>query len=155
MTLDASNLSEYISKVPDYQQELFSELLDLIRVNLPSGYQECINYNMPSWVVPHATYAAGYHCDPTLPLPFLSIAAQKNTVNFYHMGLYAIPELHEWFVSEFAKTGIKKLDMGKSCIRFKKIEDIPMTLIAELVKKINPEQWIAYYESLLKPVKKG
>jgi hypothetical protein len=109
-----------------------------------------MNYGMPGFVVPHKLYPAGYHCKPEDPLPFISLASQKNSINFYHMGIYSEPKLLKWFTSEFPKHSKKKLDMGKSCVRFKKPEDIPLDLIGELVSKMTPQDWIALYEKNLK-----
>ncbi|MBL4703560.1 MAG: DUF1801 domain-containing protein [Flavobacteriales bacterium] len=114
------------------------------------GFSEELNYGMPGYVVPHSLYPAGYHCAPELPLPFASFASQKNFIGFYHMGLYADPELLEWFVSEYPKHCKRKLDMGKSCIRFKKMDDIPYKLLGELMAKITPQDWISKYESNIK-----
>ena len=105
---------------------------------------------MIGYVVPHEVYPSGYHCDPKLPLPFLAIAAQKNFIALYHMGIYMEPALLDWFVAEFPKHSKSKLDMGKSCIRFKKPQDIPFELIAELIKKMTANDWIKLYESKLK-----
>jgi hypothetical protein len=102
---------------------------------------------MLGYVVPHSLYPAGYHCDPKLPLPFAGLASQKNSINFYHMGLYANKELYDWFVGEYPKHSKQKLDMGKSCIRFKKPDDIPYVLIGTLMKKISVKDWIHLYES--------
>ena len=109
-----------------------------------------MGYGMIGYVVPHDIYPSGYHCDSKLPLPFMSFASQKNSINFYHMGIYTDNELYNWFTSEYPKYSKKKLDMGKSCVRFKKTEDIPFDLIGELVQKINPEKWIEIYESAFK-----
>lgn len=105
---------------------------------------------MPGYVVPHEIYPAGYHCDPKLPLPFVAIASQKNFIAFYHMGIYAIPELQKWFTTEFPKHSTAKLDMGKSCIRFKKPEHIPYQLLGELIKKLPVKDWIKVYEENIK-----
>lgn len=141
---------EWIQNAPEERQEALNKLRKTILDNLPKGFQECINYGMIGYVVPHSLYPAGYHCDPKLPLPFMNFASQKNFIAFYHMGLYANPSLLEWFVSEYAKVSKTKLDMGKSCVRFKKPDQIPFGLIGELVSKISPEQWIALYEKNLK-----
>jgi hypothetical protein len=109
-----------------------------------------MNYGMLGYVVPHSRYAAGYHCDPTLPLPFMALAYQKNSINFYHMGVYAKPDLFEWFVTERPKHTSRKLDMGKSCIRFKKYDQIPYGLIGALVKKISVAEYIKLYEQTMK-----
>jgi len=118
--------------------------------NLPMGFKEVMNYGMLGYVVPHELYPDGYHCDPKQPLPFANIASQKNFIAFYHMGLYMNPKLLKWFTEEYAKQSTAKLDMGKSCIRFKKAEHIPYKLIGDLVKKISVDDWIKTYESVLK-----
>ena len=101
---------------------------------------------MIGWAVPLKTYPAGYHCTANTPLPFINLASQKNFIALYHMGLYSGPGLLEWFVAEYPKHSKKKLNMGKSCVRFKKPEDIPFDLIAELSRRITPEEWIGIYE---------
>ena len=105
---------------------------------------------MIGYVVPHKIYPAGYHPSPDLPLPFVSIASQKNHIALYHMGLYANPEIMDWFVREYPKHSKLKLDMGKSCIRFKNPEQIPFSLIGQLMKKISVKDWIEVYEKKIK-----
>lgn len=139
-------VAEYIAQVPEDRLEGINTLRETILKHLPAGFKECISYGMVGYVVPHSIYPSGYHCDPKLPLPFMSFANQKNFISFYHMGIYADPNLMEWFTSEFAKRSKAKLDMGKSCIRFKKVETIPFDLIGELVAKISVNDWIATYE---------
>lgn len=141
---------ELINNAPEERKEALRKLRKTILDNLPEGFRECINYGMVGYVVPHSLYPPGYHCDPKLPLPFLSFASQKNFIAFYHMGLYANPELLNWFVSEYQQVSKTKLDMGKSCVRFKKQDQIPFDLIGKLVSKINPEEWITLYEKNLK-----
>lgn len=141
-----TSVSEYIQALPEERKVVIEKLRMLFKKNLPKGFEEQLSYGMIGYVVPHKIYPDGYHCDPKLPLPFLSIASQKNFVALYHMGIYAVPELHDWFVSEYPKHCKSKLDMGKSCIRFKKMEDIPYELIAELVKKMTVQDWISCYE---------
>ena len=114
------------------------------------GFKEEMNYGMLGYVVPHEIYPGGYHCDPKQPLPFANIASQKNFIAFYHMGLYAMPKLYKWFVDEYPRYSTAKLDMGKSCIRFKKAEHIPYKLIGELIKKISVKDWIEGYEKIIK-----
>lgn len=147
MQIQASSIEEYISKIPEERQVAFKKLFDIIDENLPKGFSQGISYGMVGWDVPLETYPAGYHCTPGSPLPFLGLASQKNFVALYHMGIYAKPELLNWFVDEFPKHSKRKLDMGKSCIRFKKMEDIPFELIAELSKKMTPQDWITLYEA--------
>jgi uncharacterized protein YdhG (YjbR/CyaY superfamily) len=146
MTSTATTVDQYINEAPVERREALQKLRKVILVNLPEGFQECISYGMVGYVVPHSIYPKGYHCSPELPLPFMSFASQKNSINFYHMGIYANPELYEWFVTEYPKHSKQKLDMGKSCMRFKKPENIPFELIGELVKKISVANWIALYE---------
>jgi len=123
---------------------------EVIKKNLPKGYKEGMGYGMMGWDVPHSIYPAGYHCNPKDPLPFMGIASQKNFIAVYHMGVYADPKLLKWFQAAHAKASPKKLEMGKSCIRYKKPEDIPFDLIGELASKITPAEWIATYEKNIK-----
>ncbi|MBT8267393.1 MAG: DUF1801 domain-containing protein [Bacteroidia bacterium] len=150
MQYKASSPDDYIKQLPDERQEPMKKLRKVINDNLPSGFEECINYGMIGYVVPHSIYPDGYHCSPELPLPFMSIASQKNFIAVYHMGVYANEKLLKWFTSEYPKHCKYKLDMGKSCVRFKKIEDIPYELIAELSRKMTAQQWIDLYESHVK-----
>jgi hypothetical protein len=139
-------VSEYIQALPEERKVVIEKLQMLFKKNLPKGFEEQLSYGMIGYVVPHKLYPDGYHCDPKLPLPFLAMASQKNFIAIYHMGMYAKPDLLEWFVSEYPKHCKSKLDMGKSCVRFKKMEDIPYNLIAELAKKMTVQDWISIYE---------
>lgn len=150
MTIKAANPEEYISKCPEERQEALNRLREVVKENLPEGFQETMNYGMIGYVVPHSLYPGGYHCDPKLPLPFANIASQKNYIALYHSGIYASPEVQEWWTAEYPKHAKRKLDMGKSCIRFKKTDDIPYDLIAELMQKFTVEDWIALYEKNVK-----
>ncbi|MFD2603601.1 DUF1801 domain-containing protein [Flavobacterium suzhouense] len=141
---------QYMDAIPEDRKAPMMKLRKAITDNLPEGFSEGVSYGMLGWAVPHSLYPAGYHCDPKQALPFLAIASQKNFIAFYHMGIYADKELHDWFVAEFPKHSKYKLDMGKSCIRFKKPDAIPFELIAELVGKMTPQQWIELYENNLK-----
>ena len=147
MTSEAKNPDEYISSLPEERKMYMEKLRNVILKNLPKGFEEGMNYGMMGYYVPHAIYPKGYHCKPSDPLPFMGFASQKNTINFYHMGIYANKDLYDWFVAEYPKYSSRKLDMGKSCIRFKKFDEIPFDLIGELVTKISVEDWIATYES--------
>ena len=149
MQISAENTQIYIENIPEERQEGMQKLNETIRKNIPTGFTEMMQYNMPSWSISLEDYPNGYHCTPNTPLPFLSVANQKNSINFYHMGIYMKPEILEWFQQEFPKHSKKKLDMGKSCVRFKKPEDIPFELVGELVSKITPEEYIAIYEKTL------
>ena len=145
-----AEIAQYIESLPSDRQEAFVKLINLAESKLPTGFEIIIQYKMPSFVVPKSLYPAGYHCTPSDPLPFISMASQKNFIAVYHMGLYSHPELYEWFVNEYPKHSKTKLDMGKSCIRFKKPENIPFELLGELFTKMSPNQWIELYESILK-----
>lgn len=146
MQSKAATVDAYIAELPEDRQKSVNELRKVIKKNLPKGFKECMNYGMIGYVVPHSIYPAGYHCDPKLPLPFMGLASQKNAISVYHMGVYADPKLYKWFTEAHAKASPKKLDMGKSCIRYKKAEDIPFKLIGELSAKLTVEEWIAWYE---------
>lgn len=150
MHIPAKSPDEYVSKVPEDRIPYFKKLRQTILDNIPKGFREEMNYGMIGYVVPKTTYPDGYHCDTKLPLPFANIASQKNFIALYHSGIYASPELLEWFVAEYPKHCKRKLDMGKSCIRFKKAEEIPFDLIAELMQKMTVDQWIDLYESKIK-----
>ncbi|PSD43831.1 hypothetical protein C7E23_12140 [Elizabethkingia anophelis] len=128
----------------------FEKLFNAIDDNLPTGFELTEAYGMLTWVVPLSSYPAGYHCAPGTPLPFLSLASQKNFLAFYHMGIYADKDLLEWFQESYTQHTKYKLDMGKSCVRFKKMDDIPYGIIAELSTKISPEMWIEKYETVFK-----
>ena len=125
-------------------------LREILKKHLPEGFKEEMGYGMVGFCVPHSTYPAGYHCDPKQPLPFVGLASQKGHISLYHMGLYADEELMSWFATEYPKHSNARLDMGKSCIRFKKPEHIPYELIGRLAQKMTPEAWIALYEQNLK-----
>ena len=150
----AKTPDEYCETLPDDRKAAMNELRKVIKKNIPKGFKERMGYGMVGYVVPHSTYPNGYHCDPKLPLPFLNIASQKNFIAVYHMGIYADPKLLDWFVKEYPKHSKAKLDMGKSCIRFKKPEEIPFVLIGELASKMTPEQWIEKYETVLNSPRK-
>jgi len=145
-----AEIAQYIESLPSDRQVAFVKLLNIAESKLPTGFEIIIQYKMPSFVVPKSLYPPGYHCTPSDPLPFISMASQKNFIAVYHMGLYSHPELYEWFVNEYPKHSKTKLDMGKSCIRFKKPENIPFELLGELFTKMSPNQWIELYESILK-----
>ncbi len=153
MQSKSNTVNDYLKEISAERIEYFNKLRETILKNIPKGFEECMAYGMIGYVVPHKLYPAGYHCDPKIPLPFVSVASQKNFVALYHMGIYASPELLKWFVDEYPKHCKSKLDMGKSCIRFKKAEDIPFKLIGELMKKITVKDWISKYEELYKKSK--
>lgn len=150
MKANGKTVTEILTNLPMDRAEPFNKLHDVIVKNLPKGFETAISYGGLGYVVPHTIYPTGYHCKPSEPLPFAGLASQKNSINFYHMGLYADPKLLEWFVTEYPKHTKQKLDMGKSCIRFNKLDDIPYKLIGELMKKMSAKEWINIYETNLK-----
>ena len=146
MTSSATTPEQYIKELPADRKEAITKLRNSVLKNLPKGFKETMSYGMLGYVVPHEIYPGGYHCEPKLPLPFANIASQKNFIAFYHMGVYAMPELLKWFTTEYPKHSSAKLEMGKSCFRFKKPEHIPYKLIGELIKKVSVKDWIKVYE---------
>jgi uncharacterized protein YdhG (YjbR/CyaY superfamily) len=147
MQSDSKTPQEYVDSLPEERKLAIQKLRNSIKLNLPEGFQEEMSYGMLGFVVPHSIYPKGYHCKPNLPLPFINIASQKNFIALYHMGIYANPELLNWFVAEYSKLVKSKIDIGKSCIRFKKMEDIPYELIGELAAKMTVSEWISIYEN--------
>lgn len=150
MKIEANSPDDYLEKVPDDRKTPMSKLRQAIVDHLPDGFEETMSYGMIGYVVPHSIYPNGYHCNPELPLPFMNIASQKNFIALYHSGIYAHPPLHDWFVKEYPNHSTRKLDMGKSCVRFKKVEEIPYELIRELVSKMSLNEWIEIYEANIK-----
>lgn len=150
MTSKATTSEQYIAELPEDRILAMEKLRQTIQENLPDGFEEQIIYGMIGFVVPLTTYPDGYHCNPELPLTFINIASQKNFIALYHSGIYANEDLLNWFVSEYPNHVKTKLDMGKSCIRFKKPDQIPYELIAELVQKMTVQEWINIYEQAVK-----
>ncbi len=150
MTSQATTPGQYLEELPEDRKQAVCALRTEIIKNLPAGFREEMNYGMLGYVVPHEVYPAGYHCDPSKPLPFVNLASQKNFIALYHMGLYAMPKLMDWFVNEYSQAQSGKLDMGKSCLRFKKTEQIPFNLIGKLMKRVTVEEWISCYEATFK-----
>ena len=150
MQSTATSIDVYLEEISAETKDSLAKLRENILENIPNGFVEQMSYGMIIYVVPHSIYPGGYHCDPKLPLPFINIASQKNFIALYHMGIYANPELLNWFITEYPKHSSQKLDMGKSCIRFKKMDQISFELIAELVQKMSVQEWITCYESVVK-----
>ncbi|MEM1328459.1 MAG: DUF1801 domain-containing protein [Bacteroidota bacterium] len=150
MTIKANSPEAYISKLPEERQAAFARLRQILKDHLPEGFEEQMSYGMIGYVVPKSIYPEGYHADPKLPLPFINLGNQKNYIALYHSGIYADDELKKWFEQEYAKSVPAKLDIGKSCIRFKKMERIPFDLIAELAGKMSVQDWVARYEQAVK-----
>ena len=154
MQSKVKTVKEYIDSLPADRKNAVLKLRQSVKKNLPKGFKEEMSYGMIGYVVPHSLYPEGYHCNPKLPLPFMSIASQKNFIALYHMGVYSDKKLLDWFTKEWKKRTDLKLDMGKSCIRFKKIDRIPYELMGILASKITPGNWIKLYESSIKRNKK-
>lgn len=142
-----ATIGEYMASLPAERIEPMEQLRQVINENLPEGFREGFSYGMIGWCVPHEIYPAGYHCDPKLPLPFMNLGSQKNNISLHHLGIYANKELLDWFTTEYPKHCKTKLDMGKGCIRFKKMDDIPFELVGELCRKISVQGWIEGYEA--------
>ena len=150
MQYKADSPEAYIEHLPEDRQPVIAAMREAVNRNIPPGFEETVGYGHFGWVVPHTMYPAGYHCNPKDPLPFLGIASQKNHIALYHMGIYSDPKLLSWFQNEWPKHSDRKLDMGKSCIRFKKPEHVPVSLIGELSSKMTPAEWIDRYEATMK-----
>jgi hypothetical protein len=150
MQSSARTVEEYINSLPEDRKKAVVKLRQVILKNLPQGFSEQINYGMIGYVVPHSLYPDGYHCDPKLPLPFMNLASQKHYIAVYHMGIYTDKKLLEWFTGQYYQQTKAKPDMGKSCIRFKKPDQIPFELIGELSSRISPREWIRIYEKNIK-----
>jgi len=161
MISKAATPEAYMEELPEERISAFKKLRATIKKNIPKGFEETMGYGMMSYVVPHKLFPDGYHCDPTQPLPFAGLASQKNFIALYHMGMYADPKLLKWFTTEYPKHCKTKLDMGKSCIRFKKMDDIPFDLIGELMQKMTVKDWVDIYVENMRahlkrpPVKKS
>jgi len=149
MQSKAQTVENYMNDLPEERKAPMQRLRELFKANLPEGFVEQMSYGMIGYVVPHSIYPKGYHCSPELPLPFINVASQKNFIAVYHMGIYSDENLLNWFVEEYPKHSKAKLDMGKSCIRFKKMDQIPYDLIGELLTKMTVNQWIERYDSIL------
>lgn len=139
--------ADYIAQLPTDRQKIVEAIANTLSENLPSGFEQVMSYGMIGFVVPHSIFPDGYHCNPKLPLPFINIGSTKTHIAIHHMGLYGSSELLAWFQSEWPKYSSKKLDMGKACVRFKKAEDVPLHLIAELAKKMTVNDWVQTYQS--------
>lgn len=157
MKSDASTVKAYLASLPADRRHAIEQIRQVILKNLDPTYEEGVQYGMIGYYVPHSVYPAGYHCDPKQPLPFISLASQKHHMAVYLYCLYQDTTEENWFQKAWAKTG-KKLDMGKSCVRFKKIEDVALDIIGQAVKRVPAKKFIANYESVIgdraKPAKK-
>ncbi|SFC99242.1 DUF1801 domain-containing protein [Algibacter pectinivorans] len=150
MQSKATTVKQYLDELPEDRKEPITKLRQQILDNLPKGVEETMSYGMLGYVIPHSVYPEGYHCNTKLPLPFMNLASQKNFIAVYSMVIYSKQEVMDWFTAEYVKRCKYKLDMGKSCMRFKKMDDIPFDLIGELTAKVSAEEWINIYETTIK-----
>ena len=153
MQSKATTVDQYLASLPEERRTAISAVREVILANLDKDYEEGIQYGMIGYYVPHKVFPPGYHCDPKQPLPFAALASQKNHMAVYLMGVYGQPEQEAWFREAWAKTG-KKLDMGKSCVRFKKVEDVALEVLGEVIRRTPAKAYIAHYESVIRPPEK-
>jgi len=146
MISKAATVKDYLAELPEDRRKAIEAVRKVIRQNLPKGYQETMQYGMIGYCVPHSVYPPGYHCDPKQPLPFAGLASQKNYMSLYLFCVYADPKEVEWFTRAWTAAG-KKLDMGKGCIRFRTIEDVPLDVVGEVIARAPVEKFIATYEA--------
>ena len=150
MQSKAQTVKDYLAELPDDRRAAIEAVRKVIRKNLPKGYEEGMQYGMIGYYVPHELYPPGYHCDPKQPLPFAGLASQKNHMAVYLTCQYGDAKREEWFRNAWAKTG-KKLDMGKSCIRFKRVDELALDVLGEAIARVPPAAYIKHYEAALKP----
>lgn len=146
MQSKATTVAEYLAGLPEDRRKALEAVRRVVRKNLPKGYQEGMQYGMIGYFVPHSIYPDGYHCDPKQPLPFAGMASQKGHMALYMTGTYMSPELEAWFRKAWTADG-RKLDMGKACVRFKKLEDVPLEVVGEAIRRMPVEEFIRIYES--------
>jgi len=149
----AKTVKEYLAELPPDRRDAINAVRKVILQNLPDGFEETMQYGMISYVVPFKLFPAGYHCDPTQPLCFAGLASQKNHMAIYLMTVYGNKETQEWFVRTYKASG-KKLDMGKSCVRFKKLDDLPLDVIGQAIARVPVANYIKAYEELRRKAKK-
>jgi hypothetical protein len=134
--------------LPTDRREAISAVRAVILANLPNGYEECMSYGMIGYVVPHSIYPKGYHCNPKLPLPFMNLGSQKSHMSLHVMCCYGESQLRAWFEKAWKDAG-KKFDMGAACVRFKKLEDVPLEVIGQLVARVPVDAYIGGIEKLV------
>jgi hypothetical protein len=148
MKSSAATVEEYLQGLPADRRTAISAVRQVILANLPKGYVECMSYGMIGYVVPHRLYSAGYHCDPRLPLPYANLGSQKNHMALHVMIIYGDPATEQWFRKAWQAAG-KKLDMGKCCVRFKKLEDVPLDVIGQVIARVPVKDYIARVENVI------
>lgn len=147
MQSKARTVNEYMASLPPERRVALQAVREEILKNLGPGYEEGMQYGMIGYYVPHEVYPPGYHCDPKQPLPFAGLASQKNYMSIYLMCVYGVPEQEAWFREQWARTG-KKLDMGKGCVRFRKLDDLPLPVIGRTIKRVPSKKFVAFYDSV-------
>ncbi|HLG93693.1 MAG TPA: DUF1801 domain-containing protein [candidate division Zixibacteria bacterium] len=145
MQSKAKTVKEYLAELPPERKAAIGAVREVILKNLPKGFAEIMQYGMIGYAVPHSVYPPGYHCDPKQPLPFVGLASQKNHMAVYMMNIYMDKETENWFIKAYKASG-KKLDIGKSCLRFKKVEDLALDVIGQAVGRKSVKEYIALYE---------
>lgn len=150
MQSKAATVEKYLAELPADRRDAINQVRRVILKNLPAGYEEGMQYGMIGYYVPHSLYPPGYHCDPKQPLPFAGLASQKNHMSMYMMCVYTDPQHNARFQKEWIAAG-KKLDMGKGCVRFKKVEDVPLSVVGGAIKRVSLKKFIDHYESVIKP----
>jgi len=153
MQSKATTVAAYLAALPADRRAALEAVRAAIRKGLDADYEEGMQYGMIGYYVPHSVFPAGYHCDPKQPLPFAGLASQKGHMSLYMMGLYIGADggetpLTKWFREAWTKTG-RKLDMGKACVRFKKLEDVPLDVVTEAVRRLPAKKYIATYTEVL------
>jgi hypothetical protein len=148
MTSNAKTVTAYLEALPADRRTAIGAIRKTILQHLPKGYEECMQYGMISYVVPHSLYPAGYHCDPTKPLTYASLGSQKNHMALYLMCVYGDQPTHDWFCKAWKATG-KRLDMGKACVRFNKLDDVPLEVVGQLIARVPVEKYISRVEAVL------
>ncbi len=149
MQSKATTVRDYLAELPSDRRAAIEAVRKVVLENLDDDFEEGMQYGMIGYYVPHRVYPAGYHCDPRQPLPFAGLASQKNHMSLYLMSVYADGAEENWLRDRFAKAG-KKLDMGKCCIRFKTLEDLPLSVIGEAVRRVTVKRHIEHYESAIR-----
>lgn len=148
MTSKATTVEQYLAELPEDRRHAISAVREVILKNLPKGYEEGMQYGMIAYYVPHSIYPKGYHCDPKQPLTYAALASQKNYMSIYLMCEYGHTDNREKFVEAYKASG-KKLDMGKSCVRFKKLDDLPLEVIGDAIGRVPVDTYVSMVESVL------
>ena len=149
MQSKARTVEEYLASLPEDRRKAITAVREVILRNLDKDYEEGMTYGMIGYYVPHRIYPAGYHVDPKQPLTFACLGSQKNYMSLYLMSVYGGGDHTDWFRKEWGKTG-KKLDMGKSCIRFKRAEDLALDVVGEAIRRVPARAYIQHVEAALK-----